>query len=91
MINKSLKLKFPISPHNLVERFSCSGELDCTNSKCGSCSTPPQWENNGSTSSEDEVSLNDSNDDAEKKIVTFCWGKIESTQKICITADKDEA
>ena len=48
------------------------------NSKWDSCNTHAQWENDGSISSEDEDSLDDSNNDAEKKTVTFYrWGKTE--------------
>ena len=48
------------------------------NSKCDSCNTHLQWENDGSMSSEDEESLDDSNDDTEKKTVIFYrWGKNE--------------
>ena len=62
------------------------------NSKCDSCSTPFQWENYGSTSSEDEESLDDSNDDAKKKTMTFYHqGKTERTQNACVTIDEDEA
>ena len=84
-INKSLKLKLPINPLDLVERFSCSGESDCMNSECDSCSTPPQWKNDGLTSSQDEESLDDSNDDAEKKTVTFYRsGKTEELRKYAL-------
>ena len=38
------------------------------NSKWDSCNTHPQWENDGSISSEDEDSLDDSNNDAEEKL-----------------------
>ena len=43
-IYKWLKLKLSINSHSLVERFFCSGESNCMNSKCDLCSTPPQWE-----------------------------------------------
>ena len=62
------------------------------NSKWDSCNTHPQWENDGSISSEDEDSLDDSNNDAEKKLWRFIGGgKTEWTQEICITIDEDEA
>ena len=62
------------------------------NCKCDSYSTPAQWENDGSTSSENEESLDNSNDDTDKKTVTFyLWGKTEKTQKVCITIDEDES
>ena len=50
-ISKSLKTKLQINPHDLVEKFSRSGKSDCMNRKYDSCSTPPQWENDDSTSS----------------------------------------
>ena len=62
------------------------------NSKCGPCSFSHQGENDGLKSSENEESLDDSNDDVEKKTVTFYrWGKPERTKKINITTDEDEA
>ena len=45
------------------------------NSKCGSCNTDLRWENDGSMSSEDEESLDDLNDDTEKKTVIFIDGE----------------
>ena len=72
-IYKSLKLKLSINSHNLVDRFLCSRKSNCMNSKCDSFSTPPQWENDGSASSEDEDSLNDLNNDVERKTVTFLF------------------
>ena len=54
------------------------------NNKRDCCSTVSKLENDGSTLSEDKESLEDSNNDAEKKTVTFyCWGKTERTQKMC--------
>ena len=53
---------------SLVEIFFCSVESNCMNSKWDSCNTHPQWENDGSISSEDEDSLDDSNNDAEEKL-----------------------
>ena len=54
------------------------------NNKRDCCSTASKLENDGSSLSEDKESLEDSNNDAEKKTVTFyCWGKTERTQKMC--------
>ena len=84
-INKSLKLKLPINSHELLERFSCGGESDCMNGNCDSCSTLHQRENDGSTSSEDEESLNDSNDVAGKETVTFYrWGKPKELKRYAL-------
>jgi len=93
-INKYLKLKLPTTPHDLVERFSCSRESSCMNNTCEEC-VEPKWEA-GEEPDVDEIrsSDDDSNDEAsndEDSNVTFYrWGKAERTQKICVTLDKDE-
>ena len=51
------------------------------NSKWDSCNTHPQWENDGSISSEDEDSLDDSNNDAEKKLWHFIGGEKPNEHK----------
>ena len=49
----------------------------------------PSMGNDGWMSSEDQESLDDSNDDAEKKTVKFyCWRKTKWTQETCITLMK---
>ena len=51
------------------------------NNKWDSCNTHTQWENDGSISPEDEDSLDDSNDDAEKKCDILSVGEKPNEHK----------
>ena len=49
-INKSLKLKLPTNPHDLIELCSYdSGQSECMDSSCDYCSIAPKW-NHGDSS-----------------------------------------
>jgi len=104
-INKSLKLKLPTNPHDLVEKYSCNAESTCMMNDCSKCNVP-KWRSDESSSaneetengtSSDESSENDTSDESsseeelDKTVTFYQWGKTERTQKIQITLDEDEA
>ena len=81
-INKHLKFDLPTTPHGLVEKFSCSRESTCMNNSCLEC-VEPLWNHN-------PVELTDNDDDDEQLVTFYRWGKVERTQKICVTMNRDE-
>ena len=96
-INKHLKFNLPTTPHGLVEKFSCSRESTCMNNTCLEC-VEPLWnnnpeltDNNNDNDDIDDDDGDDDDDDGDEKLVTFYrWGKVERTQKICLTMNRDE-
>ncbi|XP_066916722.1 uncharacterized protein [Clytia hemisphaerica] len=96
-VNKSLKLKLPTNPHDLVEKYSCGRESNCMNNQCKNCDVP-HWECDessdiGSDNDESDTSADSSSseDESDKTITFYRWGKTGRTQKIQVTMDKDEA